>query len=54
MKVDLSLTFQSWAPQARFVNFQNFCHLFLHFYEVKMVSQYNYTGSFDEFVQACL
>ena len=42
MKVDLSLGFQNGAKCARQVNFLEFCHIMLRFYEAKMVGQYGY------------
>ena len=54
MKIDLTLAFQHGAQGARSVNFISFCHVMLRFYDAKMIKQYNYQGSFEQFVQACL
>lgn len=55
-KIDMSLAFQSLTGTSgvRFVNYLDFCHLMLHFYQNKLVKQYAYGGSFEEFIDACL
>ena len=55
-KIDMVLGFQSATLSLtnRYVNFLEFCHVMVHFYELKMVGQNGYIGSFSTFIDSLL
>ena len=55
-KVDMSTFFvlAAGGQNVRFMSFIDFCPMMLRFYEEKLVAQFGYVRSFDEFINQLL